>query len=77
MPHLFLNLENHNGLQPDTEGRDFDTVDAAIAEAGRTAGQVLAEDIAAGRTPVRIRVLIDDAAGQRQATLESFIEVKR
>lgn len=77
MPHLYLHLENHNGLQRDLEGHNYETIDAAVAEAGRTAGSVLAEDIASGRTPVGIRVMIEDADGTRIATLQSSTNIDR
>jgi hypothetical protein len=77
MPHLYLHLENHIGLQRDLEGHNYKTIDAAISEAGRTAGSVLAEDIAAGRTPVSIRVMIEDADGARIATLQSSTSIDR
>lgn len=68
MKKLFTHLENHDGLHRDTTGR-VESLEDALRQASQTAGSVLAEDLANGRTPVRIRLTIADDAGDTKATV--------
>ena len=68
MQKLFTHLENHDGLHRDTTGR-VESLEDALRNASQTAGSVLTEDLANGRTPVRIRLIIADEAGDTKATV--------
>ena len=69
MPRLYTHVDNHLGLQRDENGQEFISEEAAIAEAGRTAGSVLAEDVAAGRTPSSILITVEREDGATVASI--------
>ncbi len=69
MARFYTHLDNHNGLERDSKGKEFDGLDQAIRQAAQSAGAVLTEDLASGRSPVSIRLLVDDATGTRQASI--------
>ena len=69
MPLFFTHVDNHSGFQRDEIGQEFISLEAAITEAGRTTGAVLAEDVAANRTPTVIRVTVERDDGVKIASI--------
>jgi len=65
MPRFFFHLVNDTSSVMDEEGQELASREAACAIARRTIGEVIAQDVAAGRNAVHLAIMIDDEAGDR------------
>jgi hypothetical protein len=77
MPRYYTHLENSFGSLPDRTGAIFETDDAAVAEAARTAGELVKEDVVAGRLAVPIVLTIEQEDRVRVAQLRVSISLDR
>jgi hypothetical protein len=77
MPRYYTHLENSFGSMPDQTGAIFETDDAAVAEAARTAGELVKEDFVAGRLAVPIVLTIEQEDRVRVAQLRVSISLDR
>ena len=73
MPHYFFHIRNRHGRIEDLEGSDFDTLQAALAEARLSAREILADDLRKGRRNEARLFEIEDTGGRLVARL-SFSE---
>ena len=70
MARYFTHLQNHGGFQRDEDGRDYELDERAIRDGAKAAGSVLTEDLAAGRTPISITIMVERADASAVATIE-------
>ncbi len=67
MTHYFFHICSRTERIEDREGADFDTLDAALAEARLAAREILAEDLRKGRVDETRLFEIVDERGQLMA----------
>ena len=68
MPELIVVIQNADGVHRD-DGKPYPSDQAAITQAGRAAGEVLADDVARGHESVEIKVMVERLDGSRVATI--------
>ena len=73
MPHYFFHIRNRHGRIEDLEGSDFDTLQAALAEARLSAREILADDLRKGRRDEARLFELEDI-GDRLVARLSFSE---
>ena len=73
MPHYFFHIRNRYGRIEDLEGSDFNTLQAALAEARLSAREILADDLRKGRRDEARLFELEDIGGRLVARL-SFSE---
>ncbi len=69
MATYYFHVDNGSGALNDELGQDFPSDDLAIAEGGRTAGGILADDLRAGCQSVHVAIRIQGERGH-VATIE-------
>lgn len=69
MPRFYMHLANDQGITMDEDGREFDSPNAAVQEASRSAGDILADELLGGSTSVSLKLYLEDAAKHRVATI--------
>ena len=75
MPRFFFHLVNDTSSVMDEEGQDLANREAACAVARRTIGEVISQDLAAGRNAVHLAIMIDDEAGVRVVNVKAVANV--
>ncbi|GAA0296755.1 hypothetical protein GCM10009087_03160 [Sphingomonas oligophenolica] len=75
MCRYFFHLVNDSSSIPDKEGQELANREAACAVARRTAGELIAHEVGAGRDIVHLTIMIDDEAGARVANLKAVANV--
>lgn len=69
MPKFFLHIANDHGLIIDEDGREFETADAAVIEASRAAGAILADELRKTKADVSLKIYVEDAGKRPIATV--------
>lgn len=69
MSLYFMHVANDRGITVDETGRDFAGDELAIAEASRTAGAILSEELQAGAEGVSVKVYVEHEDKRRVATV--------
>lgn len=69
VPRFFFHIANDHGITLDDTGHEFDHNDAAIHEARRTAGAILADELGDNTEPVSIKLYLQDEANGHVATV--------
>lgn len=77
MPRLFMHLQNGNGVHRDERGEDYPSEDAALAQAARSAGSMLSDDLIAGHPSAKLELLIERDNGSPVARIEVSAIVSR
>jgi len=75
MPRFFFHIVNDTSSVMDEEGQDLANREAACAVARRTIGEVISQDLAAGRNAVHLAIMIDDEAGVRVVNVKAVANV--
>ncbi len=75
MPRFFFHLVNDSTSVTDEEGQELVNREAACLEARRTIGEVIAQEVVAGRNIVHLSIMIDDQAGARVANVKAVANV--
>jgi hypothetical protein len=69
MPRFFFHIANDRGITVDETGHEFDHHDAAIHEARRTAGAILADELSDTAAAVSLKLYLEDEAKAHVATV--------
>ncbi|HEX8572295.1 MAG TPA: hypothetical protein VF759_06050 [Allosphingosinicella sp.] len=69
MPRFYFHVCNGNGFTEDQEGRDFPDLEAARAEAVRTAREIMASEVKRGMLDLSSFIEIEDSEHQLKYTL--------
>lgn len=75
MPRFFFHIVNDTSSTPDEEGQELANREAAWAEARRTIGAVIADEVTAGRNLVHLAIQITDEAGISLADVRAIANV--
>ena len=71
MPRFYTHILNDTGFTLDEEGGEFADLAGATEQAQRTMGEIIAEDLVAGKSEIRLTIMIDDSEGLRVANLRA------
>ena len=77
MPQFYTSIVNDLSIDRDEHGQNFGTVDAAIAEAQRSALGLLAEHMGEEPRAASFKVFVEDADHKRLATISVMGSVVR
>jgi hypothetical protein len=75
MPRYLFHADNGAGYVEDGEGRDLPDLAAARREALKSAGEIIAEELAQGRTDIRLIIYIAAESGEPLAALPVSVSV--
>ena len=75
MPRFFFHIVNDTSSVMDEEGQDLANREAACVVARRTIGEVISQEVAAGRNAVHLAIMIDDEAGVRVVNVKAVANV--
>ena len=76
MLRYHFHLEATAGPSADADGREMLDDAAAVQEAGSTAGTVLMDELADGRSKPRVIVTVERSDGTRVAIVRAYAEVE-
>lgn len=77
MPRFYTDFFNNTYEERDRIGREFESEDAAFAEAGRAAAGVLGDDLGSLRSPISIRLELRRDDGTHAGQVEVDARVRR
>jgi hypothetical protein len=75
MPRYLFHADNGAGYVEDAEGRDLPDLETARREALKSAGEIIAEEMAEGRTDIRLIIYIAAESGEPLAALPVSVSV--
>ena len=76
MLRYHFHLEATAGPSADTDGRELLDDAAAVLEAGSTAGTVLMDELADGKSKPRVTVTVERSDGTKVAIVRAYAEVE-
>jgi hypothetical protein len=77
MPQFYTSIINDQSIDRDEHGQSFESADAAIAEAQRSALDLLAEHMSGEPRSAAFKVFVEDADRKRLATVSVMGSVIR
>ncbi|MEA3014829.1 MAG: hypothetical protein QOD42_3374 [Sphingomonadales bacterium] len=75
MPRYLFHADNGAGYVEDGEGRDLPDLATARREALKSAGEIIAEELALGRTDIKLIIYIAAESGEPLAALPVSVSV--
>lgn len=75
MPLYLFHADNGAGYIEDGEGRDLPDLETARREALKSAGEIIADEMALGRTDIRLVIYIAAENGEPLAALPISVSV--